>query len=169
MVYLQYSSFSIFDSSLKLPYFWLSLGCMSVCCWVNCIFYNSFICDGMSCISYNYFGLRCCLKEIFQVFRQIFIYLVVSKFGWKESTAYSDITDNIIGTGRSLIWSSIDQKEVIHIIGPAKQGALRNSSINWIFLWWLSIQNHSKPSITRKEEIRPNTDLKFHQDLKVMK
>ena len=27
---------------------------------------------------------------------------------------------------------------------------MKNSSINWIFLWRLSIQNHSKPSITEK-------------------
>ena len=31
-----------------------------------------------------------------------------------------------------------------------KNGALRNSSINWIFLWRLSIQNHLKLSITEK-------------------
>ena len=28
--------------------------------------------------------------------------------------------------------------------------ALRDSNINWIFLWRLPIQNHSKPSITEK-------------------
>ena len=34
-------------------------------------------------------------------------------------------------------------------VGP-RNGALRNSSINWKFLRRLSIQNHSKPSITVK-------------------
>ena len=31
-----------------------------------------------------------------------------------------------------------------------KNGALRNCSINWIFLWRLRIKNHLKPSITEK-------------------
>ena len=33
-----------------------------------------------------------------------------------------------------------------------KNGALSNSSINWIFLWRLSIQSHFKPPITEKHE-----------------
>ena len=31
-----------------------------------------------------------------------------------------------------------------------KNGTLRNTRINWIFLWRLPVQNHSKPSITEK-------------------
>ena len=34
-----------------------------------------------------------------------------------------------------------------------KNGALKNSSINWIFLWRISIQNHPKPS-SNTEKIR---------------
>ena len=33
----------------------------------------------------------------------------------------------------------------------SKKGPLRNSSINWVFLWLLSIQNHLKPPITEKK------------------
>ena len=35
-----------------------------------------------------------------------------------------------------------------------KNRVLRNLSINWIFFWRLSIQNHSKPSITDKRRNR---------------
>ena len=34
----------------------------------------------------------------------------------------------------------------------AKNRALRNSSINWIFLWWLPIQSIPKPFITEKRQ-----------------
>ena len=37
-----------------------------------------------------------------------------------------------------------------------KNGALRNSSINWIFLRRLPIQNNSKSSFTEKRSHRPN-------------
>ena len=54
----------------------------------------------------------------------------------------SNITDNIIRKVISL-WSKKSR---------FKNGALRNSSINRIFLWKRPIQNHSKPSITEKRK-----------------
>ena len=47
-----------------------------------------------------------------------------------------------------------------------KNGALRNSHINWIFLWRLSIHNHLKPSTTQKRtQIRPNIWSQIPQDV----
>ena len=58
----------------------------------------------------------------------------------------SNITENII---RKVI-------NVQQVKFRAKNAALRNSSITWIFLQRLPIQNHQKPSITEKR--RNNTN-----------
>ena len=50
----------------------------------------------------------------------------------------SSVTDNIIKKVINVKWEG----------HRTKNGALRNSSINWIFLWRFPIENHSKPSIT---------------------
>ena len=55
-------------------------------------------------------------------------------------------------------WSiiSIESNITVKVINVSKEkcrtknGALRNSNINWIFFWKLPIQNHSKSSITEK-------------------
>ena len=56
----------------------------------------------------------------------------------------SSITDNVI---RTVI--NIQQEKC-----TTTNGALRNSRINWKFLWRLSIQNHSKQSVTEKRRNR---------------
>ena len=43
--------------------------------------------------------------------------------------------------------------------------ALRNSIINWIFLYKLPIQKYLKLSITKNSEKRPNTRTEIAQDL----
>ena len=53
---------------------------------------------------------------------------------------YSNISDNII-----IKVTNVYQKKC-----SAKNGALRNSSINWIFLWRHPIQSHSKPFTIEK-------------------
>ena len=45
--------------------------------------------------------------------------------------------------------------------------ALRNSSINRIFLWRLPIQSHSKQSITEKDKIKPNICPEIPLDLRL--
>ena len=61
-----------------------------------------------------------------------------SHLGWRE------VSEAQIATlsGRSLMYSKKKYR--------TKNGALRDSSINWVFFWRLLIQNHSKPSSTKK-------------------
>ena len=59
---------------------------------------------------------------------------------WSIISIESNITDNII-------------RKVINVLKEKCRtinGALRNSNINWIFLWRLPIQNHLKSSISEK-------------------
>ena len=53
--------------------------------------------------------------------------------------------------------------------GRAKNGALRNSSINWIFLRRLPFKNRSKSSINEKKQKKANySNLKFYKDLSLL-
>ena len=66
----------------------------------------------------------------------------------------SNITDNII---RKVI--NVQQEK-----RTTKNGTLRNSNINWIFLRRLPIQNHLKSSITKKRRNKDQiSDLELHK------
>ena len=53
-----------------------------------------------------------------------------------------NMTDNIIRKVTSVLWEKC----------RTKNGALKNSSINWRFLWGLPIHDHLKLSITEKSQ-----------------